>query len=179
MPNLENTQKLINAGFSADKIDSIAGLYAPYGEANAIIVSDYPFGFRERVCRKVWLEFDKNKGTRFCVRTSNKGNALSWCKEKKSSYTDSIIAVKIDDAGHYDRIDVVKGVLSGGNWQDSANDYKYDTDAMTDALDNAIGLGVVTDEILTWFQGYIDAAKRYNQKKVKISVTVTEHAMTA
>lgn len=166
--NLENYNKLIAAGVPDEKIDLPAGIYAPYGEENAIYVSDYPFGFTARVVRKIWIETKKNQ-VRFCVQTSDKGNGLRWCAPKKSTYTDSIIAVRIDSNGHYERIDVMAGLETAHNWQDADNNYKYNIERMENALLHAIGLGVVNDERLAYFEQVIAGAKKYNARKDEIA----------
>lgn len=50
----------------------------------AYVIADYPFGFRGRCQKRVWLEYKPNKGYRLCSQTSNKHGG--WNAIKCSTY---------------------------------------------------------------------------------------------
>lgn len=66
-----------------------------YGEDNAHITDDYPYGFRLRTQRKEWIEskMDKKgnlKGQRECFQTKNP-KTNEWNKPKCGTYSDVIV----------------------------------------------------------------------------------------
>lgn len=66
-----------------------------YGEDNAHITEDYPYGFRLRTQRKEWIEnkIDKKgnlKGQRECFQTKNP-KTNQWNKPKCGTYSDVIV----------------------------------------------------------------------------------------
>lgn len=65
----------------------------------AYVIEDYPYGFRLRCKRRVWLETNK-KGTRYCTQTTNPKKAGEvWNKPKYSTYADSG-AMYLDENDH-------------------------------------------------------------------------------
>lgn len=66
----------------------------------AYIIEGYPFGFRLRCRKRVWLERDAKKGYRLCSQTTNpKVEGERWNAPKKSTY--SMFAVMgLDEQGH-------------------------------------------------------------------------------
>jgi hypothetical protein len=67
-------------------------------ENNALVVDDYPYGFRQRTKIRYWVESVKNKGDRFCSQTLNP-KTNQWNKPKKSTYSALIVLVKSSN-GH-------------------------------------------------------------------------------
>jgi hypothetical protein len=60
-----------------------------YGVENALLVEDYPYGFKLRCKIRYWLEVN-DKGTRFWSQTTNpKANCIGyqWNKPKASTYS--------------------------------------------------------------------------------------------
>jgi len=66
-------------------------------EENALVINDYPYGFRLRTKIRYWIETTK-KGDRFVSQTLNP-KTLLWNKPKKSVYSNVIVLVK-EDNGH-------------------------------------------------------------------------------
>ena len=57
-----------------------------YSVETSFVQEDYPYGFKLRCARRVWLEVNKN-GTRFCAQTSNPKKPYLVCNApKKSTY---------------------------------------------------------------------------------------------
>lgn len=72
-------------------------------QATAYVIEDYPYSFRLRCKKRVWLERDAKKGYRLCAQTSNPkksmGHMTVWNAPKKSTY--SMFAVMgLDEQGH-------------------------------------------------------------------------------
>ncbi|MFA5730744.1 MAG: hypothetical protein WC934_01930 [Acidithiobacillus sp.] len=68
-----------------------------FGEENAHLTNDYPYGFKLRTQRKEWIEskIDKKgnlKGQRFCTQTKNPKNNM-WNKSKCSIYSDILVGI--------------------------------------------------------------------------------------
>jgi hypothetical protein len=68
----------------------MAKLLKIYGEENAHVTEDYPYGFRLRTERKEWIETKKGK-QRFCTQTKDPKRGV-WNKPKCSTYDDVIVA---------------------------------------------------------------------------------------
>jgi len=67
----------------------------------AVTVQDYPYGFRLRCTMRVWVEFRKGKGFRYCTQTSNpKKPGLVWNKPKAGTYSRVSMAIAVDANGH-------------------------------------------------------------------------------
>ena len=69
----------------------------------AIVIDDYPYGFRLRCKIRYWLEHHPKRGTRFCSQTTNpKKSAIAdiWNKPKASTYADVAGAMFTDENGH-------------------------------------------------------------------------------
>lgn len=66
-------------------------------EENALVVSDYPYGFRLRTKIRYSIETTK-RGDRFISQTLNPKTNL-WNKPKKSVYSDMIVLIRKDN-GH-------------------------------------------------------------------------------
>lgn len=65
----------------------------------AYVFEDWPFGFRLRCKRRVWLEFKEKKGFRFCSQTTNPKRAGEvWNKPHCSTYNDVGVMVWIKSA---------------------------------------------------------------------------------
>ena len=64
---------------------------------NAVVVEDYPWGYKLRTKRKYWIEPTK-RGDRLCYQTLNP-NTGKWCAVKKSTYAGIKVLYK-DEAGH-------------------------------------------------------------------------------
>jgi hypothetical protein len=66
----------------------------------ALVVEDYPYGFKLRCKIRYWLEFSPTKGFRFCHQTTNPKKSVEvWNAPKKSTY--SMLGVMgLNDEGH-------------------------------------------------------------------------------
>lgn len=67
-------------------------------EDNALLVEDYPRGFRLRTQIRYWIESTKN-GDRFVAQTKNPKTG-AWCKPKKTTYSDVMVMTRKKDTGH-------------------------------------------------------------------------------
>ena len=66
----------------------------------AIIVPDYPYGFRLRCKLRVWVEYKAGKGFRYCTQTSNpKKPGEVWNKPKAGTYSRVSMAIGVDPLG--------------------------------------------------------------------------------
>ena len=74
-------------------------LYGHTSDANAYLVADYPYGFRERTQIQYWLEHKSKKGWRFVSQTMNPKTSR-WNKPKASTYIEWGAAMYLDDKGH-------------------------------------------------------------------------------
>lgn len=91
----------------------------------AHIDADYPYGFRLRTQRAVWLEFKKGHGFRMVTATINPKTGR-WNKPKTGIYVPLGVLV-MDDAGHIQLI-----ALSFGATQDEVGTFSADyADAYT------------------------------------------------
>jgi len=61
-------------------------------QANALIVKDYPYGFRLRTQIRYWITTDKKKGDRFYSQTLNPKTQV-WNKPKSSTYSAVMIMI--------------------------------------------------------------------------------------
>ena len=64
---------------------------------NAVVVEDYPWGYKLRTKRKYWIETTK-RGDRLCYQTLNPKTG-EWCAIKKGTYAGIKVLYK-DEAGH-------------------------------------------------------------------------------
>lgn len=68
----------------------------------AIVIPDYPYGFRLRCMMRVWVEYKPGKGFRYCSQTTNpKKEGEVWNKPKASTYSRISMAIAVDENGHY------------------------------------------------------------------------------
>jgi len=74
-------------------------LYGYDSEANAYLVEDYPYGFRERTSIRYWLETAPKKGSRFCSQTLNPKTGR-WNAPKKSTFALLGGVMYLDAKGH-------------------------------------------------------------------------------
>ena len=66
----------------------------------AYVQDGYPYGFRLKCQRRVWLERDPKRGYRFCFQTTNpKKSFLVWNAPKKSTYT-MLAVMGLDEENH-------------------------------------------------------------------------------
>lgn len=84
---------------------------------NAVIVEDYPWGYKLKTKRKYWIETTK-KGDRFCYQTLNP-KTNKWCAVKKSTYS----AVKVM---YFDENDHVKTYSINLGYSDAQAVYKFE-----------------------------------------------------
>ena len=68
-------------------------------EENALIVENYPYGFRLKTKIKYWIETNKNKGDRFVSQTLNPKTNL-WNKPKYSVYNAVMVMFKDLENSH-------------------------------------------------------------------------------
>ena len=73
---------------------------------NALIVENYPWGYKLKTKRKYWVETIPKKGDRVCFQTLNP-KTNKWCKVKKSTY--SHVAVLTEKNGYVSHREI-------GNW---------------------------------------------------------------
>lgn len=67
----------------------------------ALVVNDYPYGFKLRCNIRYWIEDGGKKGFRFVSQTSNpKKDNLVWNKEKKGNYAKLAMCLFLDAEGH-------------------------------------------------------------------------------
>jgi hypothetical protein len=60
----------------------------------AVIIPDYPYGFRLRCMMRVWVEYKAGKGFRYCTQTSNpKKPGTVWNKPKAGTYSRVSMAI--------------------------------------------------------------------------------------
>jgi len=64
---------------------------------NAVVVEDYPWGYKLRTKRKYWIETTK-RGDRLCYQTLNP-KTDKWCAVKKSTYAGIKVLYENED-GH-------------------------------------------------------------------------------
>ena len=64
---------------------------------NAVVVEDYPWGYKLRTKRKYWIETTK-RGDRLCYQTLNP-KTDKWCAVKKSTYSGIEVLYENED-GH-------------------------------------------------------------------------------
>ena len=70
-------------------------------QETALIVNDYPYGFRLRCKIRYWLEYKKNKGVRFVSQTTNpKLDFEKWNSPKASTYSQFGGAMYLDENNH-------------------------------------------------------------------------------
>jgi len=69
-------------------------------QENALVVENYPYGFRLRTQIKYWVE-TTNKGDRFCSVTLNP-KTNKWNTPKKSTYSDVVVLTKSLENGYID-----------------------------------------------------------------------------
>ena len=65
---------------------------------NALMVENYPWGFRLKTKRKYWIESNKTQGDRLCICTLNP-KTDKWCAVKKSTYV-AVNVLNIADNGY-------------------------------------------------------------------------------
>jgi hypothetical protein len=85
---------------NADLFATPAARAAAISPESAIIVADYPYGFRLRCTMRVWVEFKPGKGFRYCTQTSNPKKPGVWNAAKKGTYARVSMAIGIMDDGH-------------------------------------------------------------------------------
>jgi len=82
------------------KIDKNLILLKGYtNKDNALIIDNYPYGFRLRTKIKYWIETNKSKGDRFVSQTLNPKTNL-WNKPKYSIYNTIIVMYKDLETGY-------------------------------------------------------------------------------
>lgn len=80
---------------------SITVLSGHTSPETAHVTEDYPYGFRLRCQRRVWIETKKGFGQRVVFQTSNPKKAgLVWNKPKAGTYS-NIHVLYLDDATGY------------------------------------------------------------------------------
>lgn len=77
-----------------------AQLAAATSPETAILVEDYPYGFRLRCTMRVWVEFRKGKGFRYCTQTSNPKKPGTWNAQKSGTYSRVSMAIGQMENGH-------------------------------------------------------------------------------
>jgi hypothetical protein len=77
----------------------VTPLYGHTSEETAYLIQDYPYGFKLRCQKKVWLEFRPGKGYRLVSRTSNPKKGGIWNKPDKSTYI-QVANLYLDQEGY-------------------------------------------------------------------------------
>lgn len=90
-------------------------------EATAHLTPDYPFGFRLRCERKVWIETRRGMGQRLVTMTSNPRRPGTWNKPKPGVYSAVMVMFLNSDNGHVEH-DVI------GSWSDEEKIQKFETE---------------------------------------------------
>jgi len=76
-------------------------LAAAVSPETAVIVKNYPYGFNLRCTMRVWIEFKRGKGFRYCTQTTNpKKPGTVWNAPKRSTYARISMAIGQDVKGH-------------------------------------------------------------------------------
>lgn len=91
-------------------------------EATAFLQPDYPFGFRLRCERKVWIETKKGQGQRLVTQTSNPKRPGTWNKPKASTYSPIVVMFLNSENGHLEH-DVLSGYASEEDIQKFETEY--------------------------------------------------------
>lgn len=73
-------------------------LFGHMSEDTALVVDDYPYGFRLRTTIRYWIETTKN-GDRFVSQTMNPKTGR-WNKPKKSTYSEVMVMVRDPETGY-------------------------------------------------------------------------------
>jgi len=73
---------------------------------NALMVENYPWGFRLKTKRKYWIETNKTQGDRLCFCTLNP-KTDKWCAVKKSTYG-AVYVLYFDENQHIKSLGVSK-----------------------------------------------------------------------
>ena len=73
---------------------------------NALMVENYPWGFRLKTKRKYWIESNKTQGDRLCFCTLNP-KTDKWCAVKKSTYN-AVELLYIADNGYIESDSIYK-----------------------------------------------------------------------
>jgi hypothetical protein len=81
------------------KMSTSAHLQGHTSEDTAYMVSDYPYGRRERCRIRYWIEKKAGKGFRFCSQTEHP-RTLVWNAPKRSNYADIAGEMITDEKGH-------------------------------------------------------------------------------
>jgi len=68
-------------------------------ENTALIIENYPYGFRLKTKIKYWIETDKKKGDRFVSQTLNP-KTNKWNNPKKSVYNSVMVLTRDNENGH-------------------------------------------------------------------------------
>lgn len=82
---------------------SVRTLSGHISTETAHVDADYPYGFRLRCQRRVWVETKFGHGQRIVFQTSNpKKSGLVWNKPKSSTYSSVVVLTLDDESGHID-----------------------------------------------------------------------------
>jgi hypothetical protein len=83
--------------FDPESNTPIKGAVSP---ETAVFITDYPYGFRLRCVKRIYLETRKGYGTRVVSQTTNpKAAGIVWNKPKAGTYHDGIVVLNINDDG--------------------------------------------------------------------------------
>ena len=106
-PTITSTRADMEA-HRANVIESAAEQVGPYiygatDEESAHVVEGWPWGRRMRCTKRFWIETTKH-GDRLCAQCTQPDRVTgtcsgSWCKPKKSTYTDGVIVLAQDVDG--------------------------------------------------------------------------------
>lgn len=77
-----------------------AQLAAATSQETAVVIQDYPYGYRLRCQMRVWVEFRKGKGFRYVTQTSDPKRPGVWNKPKASTYSRVCMVIAQDENGH-------------------------------------------------------------------------------
>lgn len=125
-----------------------------YTEESAFIIENYPFGFKLRCKKRVWLEVN-SKGTRMISRTTNPKKSLEvWNAPKMSTYSIAGALYQIDES------DSKPDEIGHVHW---AGVSMYDLSKMEDFL-NTYRVGLTAGEI-DLLERYVAAHKRREAQK--------------
>ncbi len=80
--------------------ESTTAIHGANSPETAVVVDDYPYGFRLRCKIRYWVERTKF-GERLCTQTTNPKKAGEfWNKPKKSTYTDIECLIRNEENGY-------------------------------------------------------------------------------
>ena len=70
-----------------------------FSPETAYVIEDYPYGFRLRCKKRMWVEYKEGKGCRMVSQTSNPKRGNVWNSAKSSTYSRFGLVLLLGDDG--------------------------------------------------------------------------------